>query len=839
LAVVSSAARTYEPKLNESSHVRSRSVDLPSRAARRVAEYLWALGLTDAVRIAALAEQIAAESHVEDADEHAQVAMRRAQERFESWRAAVFSTFARDPEPLWLRGFLAACPEVFLEEPGLARAAVAQFGDFESGRLPMGASFAEQALVPAAVPNWLRGLLVPASLTAAASLALLIALGADGLSALELGWTALFGFLFGLAAIGCFTALLGFSRRAPPGFSGSGVDEAARPAAATLEPLPRSAVIMPIYHESAEQVFAAVAAMREELLACSGGEAFEIFVLSDSRDPALAAEEERAFRRVSASAGESIPVFYRRRALNQRQKAGNLMEFFERWGHRYEYVVVLDADSLMTGATLTQLVSRMHASPRLALLQAPIALAGGETLFARSLQFASSLCGSLFTRGLSRWSGSNANYYGHNAVIRVQAFLACCALPRLEGQPPLGGHILSHDFVEAALLCRGGWEVRLAHDLSGSFEGLPPTLPQYVARDRRWCQGNLQHLRVAAATGLAGMSRLHLLLGVASYLAGPAWLMFLIFGVVLSQSAGSSAYAALGVWIACCTAVLLLLPRLLGLVATLAQRQLRRAHGGGLRLSLGVLFELVLSAALAPLLMLHHTRIVLSILLGRAVGWGTQSRRATGSFGTSLRSEGWTTLCGAALAGGLWLWAPGLLAWLSPIWVPWLLAIPIAALASSVSLGSFTRWLGLLLVPSETEPDPLIARAEELRAFTAGDQAARFRDLVLDPVLVAAHLARLPEPPPGEPTQCLAELRQRALRVGPAGLSEAERQTLARDAESIRWLHSEAWCCWPIESWNLARERPQLPASPSTHPVELTADGSSPAAVAAAAARCG
>jgi membrane glycosyltransferase len=818
LAVVSSAARTYEPKINESSHVRARSVDLPSRAARRVAEYLWTLGLSDPARISALAQQIAAETRVDDADEHASAAVRRAQARVETWRAAVFSTFVREPEPLWLRGFLAASPEVFLEEPALARAAVATFGDFESGRLPIGASFAEQRLVPASLPRWLRGLLAPLCLTASVSLALLIALGADGLSAVELGWSALFAFLFGLAGIGCFTALLGFPKRTPLGFSESDFSESgvrgesALPAALAQEPLPRSALIMPIYHESAEQVFAAVAAMREELLACPGAEALEIFVLSDSRDPVLAAEEERAFRRVSASSGESIPVFYRRRALNQRQKAGNLMEFFERWGHRYEYVVVLDADSLMTGSTLMQLVSRMHASPRLALLQAPIALAGGETLFARALQFASSLCGALFTRGLSRWSGPTANYYGHNAVIRVQAFLECCALPRLKGQPPLGGHILSHDFVEAALLCRGGWDVRLAHDLSGSFEGLPPTLPQYVARDRRWCQGNLQHLRVAAATGLSPMSRLHLLLGVASYLAGPAWLSFLTLGVVLSRSASTSAYVELGVWISGGTAALLLLPRLLGLVATLARRDLRRAHGGGLRLSLGVLFELILSAALAPLLMLHHTRIVLSILLGRAVGWGTQSRRATGSFGASLRSEGWTTLCGAALVAASWQWAPGLLAWLAPIWAPWLLAIPIVALSSSVRLGSFTRWLGLLLVPSETEPDPLLARAEELRAFTAGDQAARFRDLVLDPVLVAAHLARLPAPAPGEVTPSLAELRQRALRVGPAGLSETERQTLAKDADSIRWLHREAWCCWPIESWNLARERPQLPA---------------------------
>lgn len=788
----------------QASHVRGRKASAHSRAARRVAEYFRTLGLVDAQRVRAISAAIAGETHLEDADAHAAEAVRVAQERFERWSASVFENVTPEPDPLWLRAFLEANPEVFLEEPSLGRQAASEFGDAALGLPPAGAQFAAQKLEPLHAPRWLRGLLPPLCLTAGASLSLLVALGADGLGPLEFVWASLFTFLFGQTAIGFFTALTGFVR------SRSETEEIAR----AEGPLPRSAVIMPIYHESAEHVFAALAAMRQALLGCPGGEAFEIFVLSDSRDPARAAEEERAFRRVTASfQGGNLPIFYRRRARNDRQKAGNLQEFFERWGHRYEYVVVLDADSVMSGETIIELVRRMEGSPRLGLLQAPIALAGGETLFARSLQFAASLCGPVFTRGLARWSGSEGNYYGHNAVIRVRAFLECCSLPVLEGKPPLGGHILSHDFVEAALLCRGGWHVRIAHDLEGSYEGLPPTLSEYVARDRRWCQGNLQHLRVALSSGLRPMSRIHLFLGVASYLAGPAWLLFLVSGLALARGA-SALYIELGGFFLVSAGVLLVGPRLLGYVATLSKGKLRRAHGGPIRLLLGMLLELVISAAIAPLMMVHHTRIVVSILLGGTVRWGAQRRQAGGQIVETVRSEALTTLLGLGLFGALWHWAPSLLGWLAPLWVPWSLAIPIATLTASTLLGSISRRMGFLSVPSETQPDPVFALAEELCVLTAGDQAARFRDLILDPVLVATHVSRLPKVEgEGSADQLarLAELRHRALRGGPACLSESERQELASDAQSMRWLHREAWRHWPVESWQVARECAQLP----------------------------
>jgi membrane glycosyltransferase len=426
----------------------------------------------------------------------------------------------------------------------------------------------------------------------------------------------------------------------------------------------------------------------------------------------------------------------------------------------------------------------------------------------------------MFTRGLSIWAGAQGNYYGHNAVVRVRAFLECCALPVLSGEPPLGGHILSHDFVEAALLCRAGWEVRIAHDLEGSWEELPATLPDYVARDRRWCQGNLQHLRIAFAEGLRPMSRVHMLVGAAQYLAAPAWLAFVLVGALLARR-GSHVDPGIALTLSLSTLGILLLPRLLGLLETLRDEKLRRGHGGALRLTLGVLVEAGLSLLLAPLLMMHHTRIISSILLGRTVRWGAQARRAQGQLSTIVASEWTTTLLGAALLVSLLVAAPELVLWLAPLWLPSLLAIPLSLLASTELCGKALRRCGILSVPAETEPDELLLRAEDMRALTMGDACARFRDMVLDPVLNHAHVARLHgqelearaarrEPDP-EAEATRERLIAKALRGGPTALLPEERETLMSDPLSMARLHREAWQRWPVESFQLARLDPQLP----------------------------
>jgi membrane glycosyltransferase len=220
---------------------------------------------------------------------------------------------------------------------------------------------------------------------------------------------------------------------------------------------------------------------------------------------------------------------------------------------------------------------------------------------------------------------------------------------------------------------------------------------------------------------------------------------------------------------------------------------------------------LVLGSLLAPLLMIHHTRIVVSILSGRAVRWGAQQRRGSGSFVKVLRAEWPATLLGVGL--GLWTWlaGTGLSLWFAPLWVPWCLAIPLNLMVSSATFGTLARRLGLLLVPSEHQPEALLARIDELRVLTRSDASARFRDLVLDPVLIAAHVAKVGSKPASAPPKRLAELRTRALREGPASLSAVEWHTLAEDAESMLVLHREAWQRWPVEAWDLGREEPQVP----------------------------
>jgi membrane glycosyltransferase len=830
----------------DSSHLRVRLKPAASAAARRVANYLRALGLSDRARVRELSQRIALSVTAHTAEEHASRAVAEAQARFESWRSSLLSALPEGVHPVWLKAFIASRPEHFLGDLARAKRSARTFGDPSAGTGPRMASFRPQHFERAHLPSSFLGLLPPIVMTWAAASALWHAITLDGWTWVELGWMGLFVFLFFQAAAGFSTASIGFIARLfgrRPGVDlpraevsraeVAGAELLDREPRAGAEPaddavvatLPRTALLIPIYHESAEDVFAALAGMRESLAALPEGKAFDVFVLSDSRDPEICAEEERAFRRVAA-ASDNIPIYYHRRARNERQKAGNLAEFFERWGPRYTYAITLDADSVMSGKVLVELVRRMEANPKLGILQAPLAVHRAETLFARALSFSASLCGPMFVHGLSLWSGPHGNYYGHNAAVRVSAFLDCCALPKLNGEPPFGGHVLSHDFVEAALLCRAGWEVRMAHDLDGgSYEELPPTLTEYVARDHRWCQGNLQHLRIAGMHGIEPMSRIHLLLGAFAYLSSPAWLAFVALGLVAwHQSGAAFQHAAMLVTLG--TAVILAGPWLLGILDGLRSSARRRAHGG-LRLIPSALLGLSLGALLAPLLMIHHTRIVFSILSGRAVSWGAQQRRGSGQLAKVVRAEWPSTVLGLGLGAWSLLSPTDLTLWFAPLWVPWALSIPLNLIVSSAAFGGLARRLGLFLVPTEREPEGLLQRIDELRVLTRSDASARFRDLVLDPVLVAAHVARLEGRRPSASPKRLAELRTRALREGPASLSAQDWRTLAEDAESMQVLHREAWRRWPVEAWDLGREEPQLP--PDTARPVLASSNPNPA----------
>ncbi|HEX8664186.1 MAG TPA: glucans biosynthesis glucosyltransferase MdoH, partial [Beijerinckiaceae bacterium] len=305
-----------------------------------------------------------------------------------------------------------------------------------------------------------------------------------------------------------------------------------------VPPLPerlkaRTAVVMPVYNEATARTFAGLEAMRESVEATGLGEHFDWFVLSDSTNPDAWIAEERAFLAWRERLGPGARVFYRHRAKNHHRKAGNIADFVTRWGGAYEHMLVLDADSLMTGKCIVRLALAMESDPDAGIIQTLPLIINRNTLFARAQQFAARVYGPVIAAGLSLWMGRDGNYWGHNAIIRTKAFAAHCGLPDLSGRPPLGGHILSHDFVEAALMRRAGWTVYMLHDLPGSYEESPPSLIDLAARDRRWCQGNLQHMRVIGARGLKLATRQHFATGIMGYLASPFWLFQLIVGIAL------------------------------------------------------------------------------------------------------------------------------------------------------------------------------------------------------------------------------------------------------------------------------------------------------------------
>ncbi|MBL8267745.1 glucans biosynthesis glucosyltransferase MdoH, partial [Steroidobacter sp.] len=299
----------------------------------------------------------------------------------------------------------------------------------------------------------------------------------------------------------------------------------------------RTALLMPIYNEDPAATTAALQAMAEALAQAGAAQHFEIVIISDTTQVDPWINESLAIDRLRRELREVMPVWYRRRWHNTGRKAGNVEEFVKRWGGRYDYMIVLDADSLMSAETLIELVRRMQGDAHLGILQTVPMLHGHYSLFSRIQQFAGRVYGGIIARGVAAWSGNEGNYWGHNAIIRVSAFAEACGMPQLPGRKPFGGHVMSHDFVEAALMRRAGWKVRMAPDLDGSWEESPPSLIDVAVRDRRWAQGNLQHTKIIGADGLSTISRGHFFIGIMSYLSSPLWLMLLVVGFALTLQA--------------------------------------------------------------------------------------------------------------------------------------------------------------------------------------------------------------------------------------------------------------------------------------------------------------
>jgi membrane glycosyltransferase len=635
--------------------------------------------------------------------------------------------------------------------------------------------------------RWLYLYLVLAS-TALAVSQLLGVLGGDGLSSREGVILALFTILFAWIGAAFWLALFGAFARIG-GEILLPLKPADGPSAA------RTAILMPVYNEDSAQVFSGVRAIWE-----SAGPDFDFYILSDSTDPAAWVGEELAWRDLRRALGEKANIFYRHRPRNTGRKSGNIQDFCENWGQLYDYMVVLDADSLMTGETLARLVGLMDANPRAALIQAPAQLVGRSSLFARIQQFASSVYGPLHNAGLAWLQGPDGNYWGHNAIIRVHAFMEYCGLPKLPGKPPFGGEIMSHDFIEAAFLRRAGWQVWMAPDLGGSFEQPPPTLYDHLVRDRRWCQGNLQHLRIIFARGLAMPSRLHLALGIMTYLSSPLWLLLLVISVIDMIAPHGAAGALWSVLLShtgrlvilvLVTIILLYGPKILAVIQLARDPAAVRAHGGKRALVHGVVGEALFSTLMAPIVMLQHSWFVFTILMGIATGWAAQQRsdRAL-PWGFVARQFGPHTVVGFVAAALLWRYAPHSFGWFLPLLAGLVLAIPVVVISSSLTLGAELRQDGLFLVPSESQGLPILDRAHLLAAEMEPPRGD-VRHLVLeDPDVRSLHLALLADSALPEPSDRahLARLLTSAQRRETARFSREDWRALLSDPESLKAL---------------------------------------------------
>jgi membrane glycosyltransferase len=557
------------------------------------------------------------------------------------------------------------------------------------------------------------------------------------------GWSAsrtvlllLFGVLTFFSAAGCTHGIFGFVARR---FGGRGLftqdaESRSRSLAGT-----RTAIIFPIYNEDMPRVCEGLRATYESLRQTGRLEHFDFFILSDSNRPEQWLEEEQGWCELVGDLAGQGRIFYRRRFDNEDKKSGNVRDFLSAWGARYDYFIVLDADSVMRGETIVALVQLMEAHPAAGLISSAAVIVNADSLFGRIQQFANRLYSPIFNAGLDYWAQDFGNYWGHNAIIRTAPFMQHAILPHLPGPKPFGGSVLSHDFVEAALLVKENWEVGFAYDLTGSYEENPQDMIENAQRDRRWCQGNLQHALVQCARGLRGASRLHLLFGTCMYLAGPLWLALLVlsnamlwfkwntglsdiavhsFTQFLNLSAPREALLLFGLCLA-----MLFLPKVLALVDLALDRERRRAFGGLATAAAGIAVETVFSALHAPLQMLWHTRFVFTILLGQTVHWGPQSRGAAGiSWATAFRQHWPHTVLGLVWGGFNWLALPATFWWFVPVLTGMVVSIPLCVLSSRSSWGRRARDWRLLLTPEETAPPLELA---SLRAWRGGMKERR------------------------------------------------------------------------------------------------------------------
>ena len=580
----------------------------------------------------------------------------------------------------------------------------------------------------------------------------------------------------------------------------------------------RTALLFPVYNEDFSKVAEGIRTLIWSLRQKNLENYYDIFILSDSTNPDIWVSEEEAWLDLCHEENVFGKLFYRHRKYNLKRKSGNIADFCRRWGANYRYMVVFDADSLISGETLIKMVNAMEEYPEIGILQTPPKLILSRSLLARVQQFANHLYGPIFAAGLSYWQLGDAQYWGHNAIIKVQPFMQYCQLPILSGHLPLGGEILSHDFVESALMRRAGYKVWLAYELGGSYEQSPPNLIEELVRDRRWCQGNLQHSRLIFTRGFFPTHRALFLNGIMSYGSALLWFFFLLASSIQALShifivpdyfpQGLSLFPDwpkhFPTWtltLLSGTAGLLFLPKIMALFLV-AIRGESKHFGGFLRLILSVSIEILISTFFAAVRMLFHSFFVMTILLGAKVGWNTQNRDAATSWKEALRFHCWGTVLGIFWGGLMYLFSPSFFIWLSPVIGGLVLSIPLSVWSSRMNLGDLALKMGLFLTPIDiNQPKEVYQLKKNLQKsintpkdFFPSLDSGFIRAAVI-PRIFSLHrsMSYNRRKISSQKAIFLDKLIEKALIGGPKSLNAKEKRILLSDPQSMSNLHRQIW----------------------------------------------
>lgn len=616
----------------------------------------------------------------------------------------------------------------------------------------------------------------------------------------------LFPLLFGQISVGFILALFGFFDWLRGGDPLHVMRRPWREKEGSV-PLAATAIVIPVFNEEVQRVSQGIANMWRSLEKTGQIEHFDFYLCSDSNDADHWIEEECAWMHLCQKLNAFGKFFYRKRRHAINSKSGNVADFCRRWGKRYRYMIVLDADSIMSGATMVRLVRAMEANPEVGILQTQPRMVLGQSLLRRLIQFSGHLSGKLFAQGCSMAQMSSGSYWGHNAIIRIAPFIEHCDLPLLPVPNPRKRRVLSHDTVEAALMQRAGYDVWIAYDEEGSYEEGPPNLSDMLKRDFRWCAGNLQHFWFLFARGIEMGNRLQIWIGLMAYLCSPFWLMFLIAGSFgaydrarfMALSAGPEDLGVTqepeGVALFIITLALLFVPRVLGILSALRQ------DSRFFRLLISALLETLLSILIAPVLMLFHTLFVLLAILGWQVKWTTQNRADTGlSFSHCLVLYGWQSILGVAGQMTAFYYLGLNSYWLMPIFVGWTFAPLTAWITSWGSLGKALRTHGLFLTLEESQPPPEL---ENLDQDVSQEQPQTplplWPQALLCPYIHALHLSMVRQRSSSrgeeQPAPSLVDLRERLVQEGPSALAPKEKLRLLWDPETVFWLHQKLWSC--------------------------------------------